>query len=82
MRSGNKSRSTKPAQTIRSQYANLNGTRLHYLPAGEGDPVALLHGYAPTSHMWRPLIAQLAATRTMEEAPRQVIPKLAEFLNH
>ena len=25
----------------------------------------LLHGYAQTSHMWRPLIAELAKTRTV-----------------
>jgi pimeloyl-ACP methyl ester carboxylesterase len=60
-----KSRTSKSAQTIRSRYANANGTRLHYLAAGEGDPVVLLHGYAQTSHMWRPLIAELAATRTV-----------------
>ena len=33
---------------------NLNGVRLHYLAAGKGNPVILLHGYAETSHMWRP----------------------------
>jgi pimeloyl-ACP methyl ester carboxylesterase len=27
--------------------------------------VILLHGYAETSHMWRPLIAQLATTHTV-----------------
>ena len=39
--------------------------RLHYLIAGKGDPVLLLHGYAQTSHMWRPLIAELAKTHTV-----------------
>lgn len=31
--------------------------RLHYLTAGKGDGdlVVLLHRYAETSHMWRPL---------------------------
>ena len=38
---------------------------LHYLIAGKGDPVLLLHGYAQTSHMWRPLIAELAKTHTV-----------------
>jgi pimeloyl-ACP methyl ester carboxylesterase len=28
-------------------------------------PVVLLHGYAQTSHMWRPLIPQQAATHTV-----------------
>ena len=48
---------------IQSRFADVNGTRLHYLTAGQGAPVILLHGYAQTSHMWRPLIAELAKTR-------------------
>jgi pimeloyl-ACP methyl ester carboxylesterase len=47
---------------IDSRFAEVDGVRLHYLAAGEGDPVILLHGYAQTSHMWRPLIAELAKT--------------------
>jgi pimeloyl-ACP methyl ester carboxylesterase len=57
-----------PAQApiaIDSRFADVNGTRLHYLIAGKGDPVLLLHGYAQTSHMWRPLIAELAKTHTV-----------------
>jgi pimeloyl-ACP methyl ester carboxylesterase len=33
---------------------------LHYLTAGHGPTVILLHGYAETSRMWRPLIPRLA----------------------
>jgi pimeloyl-ACP methyl ester carboxylesterase len=47
---------------VRSHFASLDGVRLHYLAAGEGAPVILLHGYAQNSHMWRPLIAELANT--------------------
>ncbi len=47
---------------IESRYADVNGVRLHYLAAGAGDPVVLLHGYAQNSHMWRPLMAELAKT--------------------
>jgi pimeloyl-ACP methyl ester carboxylesterase len=50
---------------VQSHFANVNGVRLHYLIAGAGDPVVLLHGYAQTSHMWRPLMPQLANTRTV-----------------
>ncbi len=50
---------------IESRYAEANGTKLHYMIAGTGEPVLLLHGYAQTSHMWRPLIAKLAATHTV-----------------
>ena len=48
---------------IEDRFANINGVRLHYLIAGKGDPVILLHGYAENSHMWRPLIVELAKTR-------------------
>src|SRR6202163_192612 len=60
-----KSSARKSTHVIESRFANVNGVRLHYLAAGKGDPVVLLHGYAETSHMWRPLIAQLASTRTV-----------------
>lgn len=47
---------------IHDHTATVNGVTLHYLQAGEGDtsPVVLLHGYAETSHMWRPLMPKLA----------------------
>jgi pimeloyl-ACP methyl ester carboxylesterase len=48
------------AQAPQSKFAELNGVRLHYLVAGKGDPVVLLHGYTQTSHMWLPLISKLA----------------------
>ncbi|MFL5031909.1 MAG: alpha/beta fold hydrolase, partial [Xanthobacteraceae bacterium] len=52
-------------QAPESRFADVNGTRLHYLAAGKGDAILLLHGYAQTSHMWRPLIAQLAKTNAV-----------------
>jgi pimeloyl-ACP methyl ester carboxylesterase len=55
----------RSAPKTQSHFANVNGTRLHYLIAGEGDPVVLLHGYAETSHMWRPLIAELENQHTV-----------------
>ena len=55
----------RPATPIKSRFAKVNGVRLHYLAAGQGEPVILLHGYAQTSHMWRPLIAELAKTHTV-----------------
>jgi pimeloyl-ACP methyl ester carboxylesterase len=59
------SRAPKSPQAIQSQFANVNGTRLHYLVAGKGDPVVLLHGYAETGHMWLPLIPKLATNHTV-----------------
>jgi pimeloyl-ACP methyl ester carboxylesterase len=60
-----KLRGSKSAQTPQSRFANVTGVRVQYLIAGQGDPVVLLHGYAETSHMWRPLMAELASTRTV-----------------
>jgi pimeloyl-ACP methyl ester carboxylesterase len=50
---------------MQSEFAEVNGVRLHYLVAGQGDPVVLLHGYAETSHMWLPLIEKLADKHTV-----------------
>jgi pimeloyl-ACP methyl ester carboxylesterase len=46
---------------IASRTATADGIKLHYLTAGKGPVVILLHGYAETSRMWRPLIPLLAA---------------------
>jgi pimeloyl-ACP methyl ester carboxylesterase len=56
---------TQPAPQVESRFATANGVKLHYLTAGKGSPILLLHGYAETSHMWRPLIAKLAAHHTV-----------------
>jgi len=48
-----------------SAFAEVNGIRMHYLIAGKGDAVLLLHGYAQSSHMWLPLIAELAKKNTV-----------------
>jgi pimeloyl-ACP methyl ester carboxylesterase len=51
--------------SITSRYAAVDGIRIHYLTAGHGPTVLLLHGYAETSRMWRPIIPQLAAKFTV-----------------
>jgi pimeloyl-ACP methyl ester carboxylesterase len=53
------------AQAADSRFAEVNGTRIQYLTAGQGEPIILLHGYAQNSHMWRPLMAELARTNTV-----------------
>jgi pimeloyl-ACP methyl ester carboxylesterase len=47
-------------KTVASHFATIDGLKLHYLSAGHGDTIILMHGYAETSRMWRPLIPQLA----------------------
>ncbi len=50
---------------IASRTAQVNGVKLHYLTAGHGPTLILLHGYAETSLMWRPVIPALAARFTV-----------------
>ena len=45
--------------------AIADGLSVQYLTAGSGPAIVLLHGYAETSRMWRPLIPRLAATHTV-----------------
>ena len=52
-------------ETISSRSANIGGVELHYLAAGKGPAVVLLHGYAETSLMWRPIIPTLAERFTV-----------------
>ncbi|MFZ0916651.1 MAG: alpha/beta hydrolase [Candidatus Udaeobacter sp.] len=53
-----------PAE-IASRTANIDGVQLHYLTAGKGPAVLLLHGYTQTSRMWRPIIPLLAEKFTV-----------------
>lgn len=56
-----------------SRFADVNGIKMHYLEAGKGEPVILLHGFAQTGHMWRPLMKELGKTR------RVIAPDLRGF---
>jgi pimeloyl-ACP methyl ester carboxylesterase len=47
------------------RFARVNGVRLRYLVGGQGGPVVLLHGYAQTGHMWRPILPRLAERHTV-----------------
>ncbi len=53
---------------IVSRSATVEGVSLHYLTAGHGPMVVLVHGYAETSRMWRPIMPILAE-RFMVIAP-------------
>ena len=54
--------------TIQHRTVRANGIRQHYLDAGEGPPVTLLHGFPETSFAWRHQIPVLA-TRYRVIAP-------------
>jgi haloacetate dehalogenase len=40
--------------------ARVNGVRLHYVTAGEGAPLYLLHGYPQSWYVWRKVVPLLA----------------------
>ena len=48
------------AGTSTHHHADLGDVILHYITAGDGFPVVLLHGIPQTSHEWRYVIPHLA----------------------
>lgn len=52
-----------------SLYARVNGLNMHYVTAGEGPPVILLHGFPDTHKIWRRQIPVLAAAGLRIIAP-------------
>jgi alpha-beta hydrolase superfamily lysophospholipase len=50
---------------IVSKTAEVDGIKLHYLTAGHGPALILLHGYTQTSHMWRPIMPSLSDRYTV-----------------
>lgn len=60
------STSARPREeAIASRTAEIDGVKLHYLTAGKGPAVILLHGYTQTSRMWRPIFPLLAEKFTV-----------------
>src|SRR5215472_15094260 len=49
----------KAEKRVASRVAKVEGRKLHYLTAGKGPVLVLLHGYTQTSRMRRPLIDKL-----------------------
>jgi pimeloyl-ACP methyl ester carboxylesterase len=56
---GAMSQTKSGATVIESRFAEVGGVKIHYLTAGRGSAVILLHGYTQTSRMWSPLIPKL-----------------------
>jgi len=52
--------SSAQPEAILSKMSLVDGVNLHYLTAGKGPAVILLHGYTQTSHMWQPVMPLLA----------------------
>jgi len=48
-------------EVMQHQYADLGEVRLHYVTAGQGPAVVLIHGWPQTWYMWRGIMPALAA---------------------
>src|ERR1700730_3974044 len=58
--------SLQAAEQLVVRDAKIDNVQLHYLTAGKGPAtVILLHGFAETSRMWRPIIPKLAEKFTV-----------------
>lgn len=52
-----------PGFEYESRFATLpDGTRMHYVEQGEGDPLVLLHGVPTSAYLWRNIIPHLSDT--------------------
>lgn len=58
-------RNNRDDPTVASRTTEIDDVHLHYLTAGQGPALILLHGYAETSLMWRPIMPLLAGRFTV-----------------
>jgi pimeloyl-ACP methyl ester carboxylesterase len=67
-----------PGVKIESLETVVNGRRIHYLKAGTGRPVLLVHGGASDSREWRPIMTRFGAS---DRDPKGYdVSDFAEFL--
>jgi len=45
-----------------SHYIDVDGSKIHYIDAGSGDPVLFLHGNPTSSYLWRNIIPHLSSS--------------------
>jgi haloalkane dehalogenase len=48
-----------PDFDFRSQYIEIDGSRLHYIDEGAGDPILFLHGNPTSCYLWRNVVSYL-----------------------
>ena len=54
-----------PSALIEENYAEVNGQTIHYLKAGAGPALVLVHGYPESSETWRRIMPELAKKFTV-----------------
>ncbi len=45
---------------ITSKFVQVEGLKIHYLTAGEGEPIVFLHGWPTSAFLWRNIIPLLS----------------------
>ncbi len=53
---------TKPISAdcpFESNYLEVHGSKMHYIAAGEDDPILFLHGNSTSNYLWRNIIPYL-----------------------
>lgn len=48
-----------PEFPFESNFVEVNGSKMHYIDVGEGDPMLFLHGNPTSSYLWRNIIPHL-----------------------
>ena len=54
-------REISPDFPFESHYVEVNGSKIHYIDEGEGDPILFLHGNPTSSYLWRNVIPHLSS---------------------
>ena len=50
---------TTPAAQPQSKFAQVHGSRMHYVDAGHGEPIIFLHGNPASSYLWRNVVPEV-----------------------
>ena len=48
-----------PSFPFESNFVEINGSKMHYVDVGKGDPILFLHGQPTSSYLWRNIIPHL-----------------------
>jgi haloalkane dehalogenase len=51
-----------PEFNFESKYRDVEGSKIHYLEVGSGDPILFLHGNPTSSYLWRNIIPYLSSS--------------------